>query len=157
MKTNVAFVKSLLLAVSFGLVVPLCGAPKAKSTPQTAPAKKEAAAEAQEEEAKIPGRVIQRANGSFLSLTVENNTLRLAFYDSQKKEMAPDVARVAARWNPRNKRGEERRILLPSGDGKTLASTPIQPPYNFTLYLTLLNDAGEAVETMNVSYSQSGE
>jgi len=153
MKTNVAFAKSLLLVASFGLVLPMLAKPPAKP----AAAKQEETAKTDEPEPTIPGRVINRANGTFLSLTIENNALKLAFYDAKKKPMAADVARANAHWNPKNKKNEERRVLNSGGDGMTLVSAPINPPYNFILYLNLLSENGDAVESFVVNYNQAGE
>jgi len=99
-------------------------------------------------EAKIEGIVIARPNGSFLGLTLDNGTFKLAFYDKSKKPASADVTRAAARWNPNYKLGSERIILNVSGDGKALVgSKPVRPPYAFKLFLTLLKGDASAEDT----------
>ena len=78
---------------------------------------------------------------------MSDSGFKLSFYDKEKKPVECDVARAAVRWNPHYKLGEERRVLNPSGDGKTLVSAPVRPPYNFLFFLTLLGENGEAVES----------
>lgn len=157
MKTNAAFAKSLLLVASLGLVAPMFAQAPSKSKPAPAPAKQEETAKPEGEEAEIvlPGTVIARKEGGFLSVTVENNVFKIAFYDAKKKQVAPDVARAAIRWSPKNKKGDERRILNPAGDGMTLESPPpVLPPHNFRIFVTLLNASDEAVETHNTDFRQ---
>jgi hypothetical protein len=143
MKLNTAVAKSLLMAASIGMIVPLAAQtpPKPKTTkPAPAPAK---------EEFKIEGLEIARANGKFLGLTVEGTRLVVKFYDKEKKPAAVDVARAAARWNPVNKKGEERSILNPNDAKTALVSTPdVKPPLVFKVYLTLLDGQGNAVESI---------
>jgi len=153
MKTNAAFLKSLLVVASFGVVVPMLGKPPAK--PAATPAKQEetAKAEATEAEIVIPGTVVTRKNGSFISITVENNCFKMAFYDAKKKQIAADVMRANVHWNPKNKKNEERRVLNASGDGLTLISTPPVPaPHAFRIYCNLLNENGDAVESFNTDF-----
>lgn len=153
MKINAAFLKSLLVVASFGLVVPMPAKPPAKPAP--APAKQEETAKAEEAEPVVPGTVINRTDGRFLSVTVENNCFKIAFYDAKKMQEAPDVVRAAIRWSPKNKKGDERRILNAAGDGQSLLSTPPVPaPHNFRIYVTLLNDKDEAVETYNTDFRE---
>ena len=38
-------------------------------------------------------------------------------------------------------------MLNPSGDGKTLTSTPVRAPYNFRFRLILLDANGDAVDS----------
>src|SRR5882757_10913630 len=140
MKINAALAKSLLLVVSAGMVVPILAKPPAKPGP--APAKQEDTAkpEGDEPELTIPGVSVPRANGGFIGITIDDSGFKLSFYDKKKKPVDCDVARATARWKPNYKIGEERRVLNPSGDGKTLTSTPVRPPYQFKLYLTLLSE-----------------
>lgn len=148
MKTHAAFAKSLLVVASLGFAV---------SLPAQAPAKQEETAKAEGAEAEIvlPGTVVQRKDETYVSITVENNAFKIAFYDAKKKQQAPDVARAAIRWEPKNKKGDERRILNPAGDGMTLVSPPpVLPPYNFRIFVTLLNAENEAVETFNTDFRQ---
>lgn len=145
MKLDAAFARSLLFAVMIGMgglsqAAPQKQAPQAKEAPP-------AAAPAEAETQTIPGTVIARKSGGFLSLSVKGGALNLAFYDAEKKQVPADVARAAARWDPKKTIGTERRVLNPSGDGLTLVSTPVKPPYIFKVYLTLLPAEGEATES----------
>lgn len=147
MKSNAALVKSLLLIAPLALLVPLQAKPQGKVVSPQAPA---AAAKDDSAEADVtlPGTVLVRPNGKgFLSLTIEGNGFKLAFYDAKKKQIPCDVAKAAARWRPNYKTTEDRKILLPSSDGKTLESSDVRPPYNFKLFLTLLSEDGQAVES----------
>ncbi|MFT3867336.1 MAG: hypothetical protein QM715_02450 [Nibricoccus sp.] len=155
MKINAAFAKSLLLVASFGLVAPLLAQAPAKRKAGPAPAQQEETAKPEEAEPVVPGTVINRADGSFLSVTIENNCFKIAFYDTKKMPKAPDVTRAAVRWSPKNKKGDERRILNASSDGQSLISPPpVLPPHNFRIFVTLLNDKDEAVETYNTDFRE---
>jgi hypothetical protein len=144
MKINASLAKSLLLATSFGLALPMLAQPPAKP----APAKPGETAK-EEAEPVIPGMTLTRKNGDFIGLELADGNFKLSFYDKKKKPIPCDVAQATARWNPSYKKGDERRVLNPSGDGKTLISNPpvVRPPYNFKLFLTLLSEDGQAVES----------
>lgn len=143
MKFNTAVAKSLLMAASIGMIVPMAAQtpkPSKPAKPATAPV---------EEPAKIDGIELPRKAGGFLGLTVEGPRLILKFYDAEKKPVAADVARAAARWNPLNKTGDVRSVLNPAPDGMSLASTPVvKPPLVFLVYITLLDAEGKAVESV---------
>ncbi|HSI09864.1 MAG: hypothetical protein ACAH89_06665 [Rariglobus sp.] len=143
MKLNTAVAKSLLMAASIGMIVPLAAQTPAKpKTTKPAPAPTE-------EPAKIEGVEIARNNGTFLGVTVDGPRLVVKFYKSDKKPMKADVARATARWNPVNKKGEERSVLNSTDGGLSLASTPtVKPPLVFMVYLTLLDAEGNAVESI---------
>lgn len=143
MKINASLAKSLLWVASFGLTLPVLAKPAVK--PVRAPAKQEEIAK--EAEPVIPGVVAERKNGGFIGVEIADGGFKLSFYDAKKKQIPCDVARATARWNPINKKGDERRVLNPSGDGKTLTCVRVQPPYNFKLFITLLSEDGEAVES----------
>ena len=145
MKINAAFAKSLLLVASFGLALPMLAKPPVKP----APAKQEATDKAEGEPADptIPGVSAKRANGGYVGVTVDAGGFTVAFYDSKKKQVDCDVAQAVIRWNPSYKIGEERRMLNPSADGKTLTSTPVRAPYNFRFRLILLDANAQAVDS----------
>lgn len=112
-------------------------------------------------EPKIAGVTVQRSNGTYLGVSLENGSFKLSFYDAKKKPALPDVPRAAARWNPSQKVGSDRIILNPSADGKALVGNkPVRPPYVFKLYLTLLkgeesSDGAaptQAVETYTIDF-----
>lgn len=152
MKTNAAFAKSLLVVASFGLVLPMLAKPPAKPAPAAAKQEEAAKAEGDDAEATIPGVSVARKNGDFIGIEIADGGFKLSFYDKKKKQIDCDVARATARWNPKYKKGDERAVLNPSGDGKTLTSPNIRPPYNFKLYLTLLSSDDQAVETFVVDF-----
>jgi hypothetical protein len=146
MKLNTAVAKSLLMAASIGMVVPLAAQtlpkPKSKSGP---------AAPMVEEQPEIIGIEIARKTGGFIGVNVEGIRMVIRFYDGEKKQIPVDVARASARWKPVNRIKEERTVLNPDADGSTLVSTPVvKPPLVFIVYLTLLDTEGNAVESMPV-------
>jgi len=133
-------------------------APAAKATPakaapgKAAPAKPEAKKE--EELPKIPGTVIVRPDGTKLGLEVVGGNFKLTFYDKKHKPRAMDVSRATARWpNPRAP-GDNRTVL--NGSGTSLVGAkPVVPPFNFNVYLTLLQGEGDeakAVENYTVPF-----
>jgi hypothetical protein len=193
MKLNAALAKTLLMAASIGMVVPLLAqtstpttAPTTSQKPKTAPststASKPAAAPttpakpaansttaakagatakkgdpkapvAAEEKKEIPGIKLKRANGTFLGLELEDGKYKLSFYNEKEEPVAPDIVRASARWNPVNKVGDQRTVLNPAPDGKSLKGAIfVQPPYAFKLFLTLLNEEGAAVETFTIDF-----
>ena len=119
---------------------------------KTTPAKKDE--KKKEEEPKIPGMTIARPNGTFLGLEVVGGNFKLSFYDKKKKAMTVDVTRATARWpNPRA-RGDNRTVLNVSGTA-LVGQKPVVPPFNFNVYLTLLQGEGEeakAVENYTVAF-----
>lgn len=131
-------------------------APAGKDAKKTAPADKKKAADtkAEEPEAKIEGMAIARPDGRFLGLEVKDSKFVLSFYDKNKKEMAPDVARATMRWPVKYQPGDERTVLNPAGDGKTLTSgKTVKPPHFFKVYMSLfVEGSDEAVESYAVDY-----
>jgi hypothetical protein len=158
MKTTAMFMKSLLVAAAFGVVVPgfaQYGAPaKTRAKDATdASANPAAPAKDDDKEGKIIGVEIARANGGFLGLSIAGGGFKLAFYNAKKKPVAIDVASGVARWQPQQKKGNELAPLSPSDDGKALASSKVvQSPHTFKVYLTLFNAAGDAVENYTIDF-----
>lgn len=119
---------------------------------QTAPVAKPAAPGTtvqpkKEEEPKIPGTVVTRADGTFLGLEVVGGNFKLSFYDKKKKLVPPAVTRASARWpNPRGP-GDFRTVLNPSGNA-LVGSKPVIPPFTFNVYLTLLKAEGDTETTV---------
>jgi hypothetical protein len=158
MKTTAMLVKSLLVVAAFGMVVPgfaqygSSAKARAKGADET-PGIPAAPTNKDDEEGKIVGVEIGRANGGFLGLSIKGGGFNLAFYDAKRKPVAIDVASGVARWQPVSRKGNELAPLSPSGDGKALASSKVvQPPHTFKVYLTLLNAAGDAVENYTVDF-----
>ena len=162
MKLNAALAKSLLMAASIGVVVPLIAqtvpkkdAPKQPAkpaTPKAAPAPAPAAP-AEEAEITLPGAVITRASGGFLSLTVEGGHFKLSFYDVKKKPASADAVRATARWDPVNKPGVMRTVLLPAGGNQALTgNTFVQPPFVFKVYLSLIGPDDAVLESHVIDF-----
>lgn len=154
MKINAAFLKSLLLVTPLVFALPLSAKPQGKTTPAPA-AKEEAKAEGEEAEPTIPGYSMARRNasGGFIGLTMDGNGFKLSFYDAKKKPAPCDVARATARWRTNYKTSEEFKTLLPSGDGMTLVSSDVKPPYNFKLvFLNLLSEDGTVLESYSFAF-----
>jgi hypothetical protein len=147
MKINAALARTLLMAASIGMVVPLraqttpktkpAPAPKQQTPPAAADAKKKApdkgkaapAPETTEPEPVIAGSTITRADGTFLGLSLEGGNFKLSFYDAKKKPVQANVARAAARWDPVTTAGQERVVLNPIGDGTALSGPKqVRPP-----------------------------
>jgi len=133
--------------------------PKATATvvdPKAAPgAKKEVKKEAPLP--KIPGTVISRNNGTFLSLKLVSNNFVLTFYDKKHKPMAIDVTRATARW-PNNKTSlpKDYRTVLNGSGTALVGQRPVLPPFNFPVSIVLLQGDGDdakAVESYTVPFS----
>jgi hypothetical protein len=156
MKPNAALAKSLLMAASIGTVVPLCAQTAPKNPAPNAGVAKPAPAPApvtEEEEPKLPGSVIARPGGGFLSLTVEGIHFKLSFYDAKKKPVAADAVRATTRWDPVNKTGEVRSVLNPSGEGTALiGNVAVRPPYVFKVYMTLIGPDEKVIESHVVDF-----
>ena len=139
--------------------------PAKPADPKAAPAKpvdpKTAAAAKKEvkKEAplpKIPGTVINRSNGTFLSLTLVSGNFVLTFYDKKHKLMAIDVTRATARW-PNNKTSlpKDYRTVLNGSGTALVGQRPVLPPFNFPVSIVLLQGEGEeakAVEEYDVPF-----
>ncbi len=112
-------------------------------------------ADKEDEMGVIPGITLTRADGTFLGLEVVNGNFKLTFYDKKKKPVRADVVRATARWDAKHKQGRDFTVLNPAGDGTALVGNKfVRPPYNFIVFLVLLNEAGEAVENYQVNMMQ---
>ncbi len=105
---------------------------------------------------KIPGTVIERTNGTFLSLQVVGGNFTLTFYDKKHKVMAIDVTRATARW-PNNKTSlpKDYRTVLNGSGTALVGQRPVLPPFNFPVTLVLLQgdgDEAKAVENYTVTF-----
>ncbi len=121
---------------------------------KAAPAKKEVKKEAPLP--KIPGMVITRPNGTFLSLEVVGGNFKLSFYDKKHKLMAIDVTRASARWpNTKSASIAWNRTMLNGSGTALVGAKPVLPPFIFNVYITLLVGEGEeakAVENYTVAF-----
>jgi hypothetical protein len=114
------FVALLVMLVTGSSLLAQTPAPAPSPTPAPAtPAKPGAKPEAKkpEPEPVIDGFVIQRKNGTYLSLTIVDGKFNLRFYDKKKKPAAPDVDRAMVRWNNPHGPGDNRTILNPGRPG----------------------------------------
>ena len=166
--------KSASLFLGAVLVAAVAGAqttkPPAPSPQGAAPAKAEKAvpakagqkaeqkkpAKPEDEMGTIEGQTIARANGKFLGLALRDGKFVLAFYDEKKKPEKADVTRATARWNDPQSPGYKRAVLNIEADGQKLAATTfVRPPYNFKVWMTLLQGEGDeakAVESFVVDF-----
>jgi hypothetical protein len=109
---------------------------------------------AQEAPPKIPGVEIARPNGTYLGMEVVDGKFKLSFYDAKKKAMPADITRALVRWPNKRGPGDFRSPMSLSGEA-LVSAKPVQPPYVFNAYLTLLQgegDAAEAVESYVVPF-----
>jgi hypothetical protein len=146
---------SLFIVIGVTGISSLCGAvaSEKKSTPP-APKSPEA-----EEVHELPetGKNLPRENGGWLNVEATGAQLIVKFFDADKKPVAPDVDRAAARFRYAGKSSITRTVL--NRDGDSLASPGnVRPPHNFLVTLTLLQggdgseDAVEGAEILNFKY-----
>lgn len=125
-------------------------AKKAEAAKKDKSAKK---AEEEKEEPKIPGVVVARGPKGFMGVEMVGGNFKITFYDMKRKKIAPDVLRAVLRWDPKYKVGQERVVLNPDGDGKSLSSPKaIRPPHTFKLFITLLKEDSEAPEPVGETH-----
>lgn len=138
MKLFPRLVRSLLMAASVGLVVPLA-AQTYGSRPGQAPQK------GAEEEPAVAG-VEREWNGGWLGLAIEQNAFVLRFYDAEKKPVAPAAARAAVRWDPIGRAGTDRAVMNPGMIPDALRSpSTVRLPHLFIAWVTLLDAEGTAL------------
>jgi outer membrane biosynthesis protein TonB len=122
--------------------------PPAKTSAENAAQKKEMAKKTdtkKKEEPKIEGIVVSRGEKGFMGVEIVGGAFKITFYDKKKEKIAPDVARAALRWDAKYKLGQERIVLNPGADGKSLSNPKvIRPPYHFKLFITLVKETAEA-------------
>ncbi len=147
MKLNAALAKSVLLAASIGMVVPVLAQVPVRANPP----RPFAAGGEEEEEGEVKGIALARPDGTWLGLTMDGLNLRLTFYNAKKNPTAPDIARATARWNRPTVATPERAVLNPSGDGFSLTGNRVvRKPWTFVVFLSLVDDKDEVVESYQV-------
>jgi len=102
----------------------------------------------------IPGITLTRAAGTYLGLEIVSGNFKLSFYDDKKKPVPVDeaVARATARWDNKQKVGTDFTVMNRTDEGKALVGVKfVRPPYNFIVFINLLNAAGEVVENYSVN------
>jgi hypothetical protein len=149
MKFNASLAKSVLMAASMGLVVPMLTPSLARAaTPKQGPA--------EEEEGVIQGISVARPGGRWLGVTVEGINLKITFYDEKKKPQAPDVLRGNARWRLPTVAQQERAVLNPGSDGVSLVGNrPVRKPWTYSVTIVLVNEREEVIETHQVTLSDA--
>ncbi len=146
MTLSAPVLKTLLMAASLGMVVPMLAQPSPPARARVTTGKEP------EVEPALPGVVVPRGEG-WMSLSVNGGTFRLGFHGADKKPIASPASRATARWNPPLKTGEVRAVLNPTGDGLTLqANKQVRPPLVFKVYLTLLDAEGATLESHVVDF-----
>jgi hypothetical protein len=130
--------KSLLMAASIGLVVPVLAQRPAANRSASA-----GSGQVAEEEPAIVGVEAKWAQG-LLGLAVEGNAFVLRFYDKDKKPVPVPVARAAARWSTVTKARNERVILNQAGEALRSPAV-VRAPLTFVVHLTLLDEAGDVL------------
>lgn len=158
MKPSLPLLRILLCSLALGWLVSSARAQPAPTPKPTPKAKGQPAkptpTPTPTPEPILPGVVIARGDG-WMSLSIENGTFRLGFYDAQKLPVAANVARASARWNNTLKTGELRTVLNPSPDGKALiGNQPVRGPYVFKVFLTLIDAEGVAVSSHVIDFRQ---
>ncbi len=134
MKLSTPVLKTLLMTASLTMVVPIL----AQSTPPARP-KADAPPEAPDSETVLPGSVVPHGEG-WLSLAIADGTFVLSLYDARKQPIDMPFVRATARWNSPLRTSEQRLVMNPAGDGRTLkGNKPVRPPHVFKVFLTLIN------------------
>jgi hypothetical protein len=145
--------KTLAAALALLIAVPIV---QAQATKPSLPGKAAPAAKKDDEMGKIDGMTLNRANGTFLGLTLSEGKFKLTFYDKKKKPMKVDVTRATARWPNMHGPGDNRTIMNPAGDGTYLMGTQfVRGPHAFKLFITLLQGEGseaKSVENYTVDF-----
>jgi hypothetical protein len=137
MKLSAPLAKTLLMAASIGLVVPVLA-----QTPR--PANPPAKGTGTEEEPEVIG-VVRPWAGGLMGLAVEGNAFVLRFYDAEKKPVPPAAARATVRWDPTNKAGQQRAVLNPGGPDSLRSPSVVRPPLAFAAFITLLDAEGNSL------------
>jgi hypothetical protein len=127
---------------------------KAEKAPAEKSATKKAAPEKEKKKApEIKGVVVPRGERGFLGVEIVGGAFKITFYDEKKKPKEPDVDRAALRWDAKYKIGQERLVLNPDPDGKSLSNPrTIRPPYHFKLFIVLVKDATEKEQPVNETH-----
>ncbi len=89
-----------------------------------------------EETPELPGLVVAREEGGFLSLNVENHAFVLRFYDESKIQIEPDAPRGVAFWRFR---GERNRQPLTRQGNALQSPQRVSPPLAFSVNISLLS------------------
>ncbi|MCU0792040.1 MAG: hypothetical protein MUE42_04150 [Opitutaceae bacterium] len=105
-----------------------------------------------EQATKIPGLEIARPGGGFLGVRTEGVTLRVTFYDKDKKKIPADAARITARWRDGRPRFA---VLLPSEPATMSSPGVFQRPFNYIVYLAVVGPDDSVLETHSLTLAGS--
>ena len=143
----------LALLLSAAIAAAWCGQPLAAAQPKGKDGKAAKKSAAEKKEPKIEGLEISRGEKGFLGIEVADGKFKLNFYDKEKEPMKPDVARAALRWDPKYKVGMERVVLTPGAENVLTSERFIRPPYNFKLFIVLVNDTAAGEDPVGETYT----
>ena len=102
------------------------------------------AAATAEVEPVLEGVVVERPDGTFMTLTMEGPRAVLRFFDAEKKPIGPVVERAFVKFRLSGRRPEN-RTLLPDAEGMALThGRPLRPPFVFLAFITLVHEDGDA-------------
>ena len=102
------------------------------------------AAAAAEAEPELEGVVVERPDGTFMTVTMDGTRALLSFFDAKKKPIAPVVERAFVKFRLSGRRPEN-RTLLPDAEGMSLThGRPLRPPFVFRAFITLVHEDGDA-------------
>jgi hypothetical protein len=154
MKRSALLGKTWLLIGALTLIATVCGDPRKPGTPTPTPTALPDEDAPDPSTITLPGTVIVRPKDKgYLSLTIESGGFKLSFYDVNKQLTAADVLRATARWNPKQKFGEEHSILNLTADRQSLKGVNfVQPPFPIRVFITLLNAQDVSVESYSVNF-----
>lgn len=109
--------------------------------------------EAAAPEPKLDGVVVERTDGTFMTLTMDGPLLVLKFFNKKKQPVTPDVTTGFVRFIFAGRRPEHRALAL-SSDGKSLIQVrTFHPPYVFKAFISLAHSADDPnPETYTVDY-----
>jgi hypothetical protein len=107
-----------------------------------------------EKEGTISGTPIQRPQGGWLGLELEDSSFVLTFYNAKKNPIPADKTSAILRWAVHYQPNDERTELTPTADPAVFASPySVKPPHTFILHLTLLSDSKDKLETYVIDFS----
>ena len=132
---------SLLASVVSAQSAPPAAKPAASVSPETPAA---AASDAKTEDIKLPGIVLSRPDGRFLSVEVEGVQMKVTFYDKEKKKEPADAIRISARWNDTRPRF---MVLTPAGAETLVSPAVLNRPFNYIVYIALVGADEKVIET----------
>lgn len=96
----------------------------------------------------IPGVIVERADGSVLSVDVEGGRLTLRFFDAEKRPMRSPFDSAAARWDSPVELGYQKSMLTLDGSGLRLVGVRLmRKPYAFVVRLRFFAADGAVTET----------